>query len=514
MNNHIRIFDTTLRDGEQSPGASMTVGQKVKMAVALENLGVDLIEVGFPASSPVQFEGVQKAGEAVKKSVIVGLARCVLSDIDAVYESLKNKKNRMVHIFIATSPLHRQYKLKKTKKEILKSVEEKLKYAGKYFSKIEFSAEDATRTELPFLLDVIRTAIANGATSINIPDTVGYAIPSEFGELIHSIAKSVPEISSKEVDLSVHCHNDLGLAVANSLAAVQNGATQVEVAVNGIGERAGNCSLEEVVMALQVRKDRLGVKTSIRSELLYPVSKLLQNITGLLIARNKPVIGDNVFSHEAGIHQDGVLKHRETYEIMKPDKIGRPAETLVLGRHSGKHSLKEKLRQYSISLNSEQFDRAYEKFTHIADVKKEVYDEDVINIVASVLGKFQEGFQLDYFHIYSGNSLIPSATVRIKRNGEECTAAETGDGPVDAIFKSIDSALGTVQSLKEYSVYAIGSGKDAQGQVKLILEIEGEDFVGKGASTDIIEASALAYINAINRHLFLGAGKNNRGDDS
>jgi 2-isopropylmalate synthase len=408
----------------------------------------------------------------------------------------------MIHVFIATSPLHRKHKLKMEKEEILQSIQNQVRYAGRFVDEIEFSAEDATRTEIPFLLDVIRTAITAGARTINIPDTVGYSVPDEFRHLITTIIQNISEFQNPEIDLSVHCHNDLGLAVANSITAIQCGATQVEVTLNGIGERAGNCSLEELVMGLKVRNNHFKMKTNIKTEKLYSTSKLLQNMTGLLIARNKPIFGDNAFSHEAGIHQDGVLKNPQTYEIMKAENIGRSPETLVMGRHSGKHSFREKLQQYGISLNPEQFNKAFEKFTRIADLKKEVFDEDLFNIVASVLGKFSEGYHLDYFNIYSGNTLIPTATVLIKKQGKEYLSSQTGDGPVDALFRAIDSALGLNIKLKDFVIHSIGFGRDAQGQVKLMLEIKNGVFVGKGSSTDIMEASALAYLNAINRQLF------------
>lgn len=502
MAKKIKIFDTTLRDGEQSPGAAMTVEQKVKMAMALDRLGVNRIEAGFPVSSPVQFDGVKRISGVVKHATTVALARCKKEDIDAAAQSLAEASHPMLHLFIATSPLHREYKLKMNKQEILASIADMMDYARKYFDEIEFSAEDASRTESDFLIESIKTAIDHGATTINIPDTVGYAIPSEFGQLIRTISTSLPRFKAQGIDLSVHCHNDLGLAVANSITAIQNGATQVEVTLNGIGERAGNCSMEELVMAMRVRNDLIGFHTTIRTEQLFATSKLLQNITGLIIARNKPIFGDNVFSHESGIHQHGMLNHPDTYEIMKPQHIGRSAETLVMGRHSGKHSFRDKLKEYGIRLTKEQFEMAFRRFTHVADLKKEVYDEDIFSIVASILGKFTDGYQLDYFHIYSGNTLIPTATVKIKQNGKDLITAETGDGPVDALFRAIDAVVGLNIRLKEYLVYAIGSGKDAQGQVKLIAEINGSNFVGKGSSTDIIEASALAYLNAINRFLF------------
>jgi len=496
----IKLFDTTLRDGEQSPGAAMTVEQKVEMAMALERLGIDHIEAGFPVSSPAQFEATRRIADTLKDATVVALARLVESDIDSAFEALSESRNKMLHVFIATSPVHREYKLKTGKEELLETISEKLTYARKYFERIEFSPEDASRTERSFLIDVIRTAIGAGATTVNIPDTVGFAIPTEFGDLIAFLRENIPEFKARSVDLSVHCHNDLGLAVSNSLAAIQNGANQVEVTVNGIGERAGNCSLEELVMALKVRSDIFACRTGVNPRLLYPTSKLLQYITGFVIAKNKPIFGDNVFSHESGIHQDGVLKNPATYEIMDPEEIGRTTETLIMGRHSGKHSFRKKLQQYGISLPKDQFERAFSKFMHIADAKKEVFDEDIFNIIASILGSYPQGYQLNYFHVYTGNTLLPTAAVKIKNSKKEYVSSATGDGPIDALFRAIDSALGLRPKLREYMVNAIASGKDAQGQVKVTMELDGKQFVGRGTSTDITEASALAYINALNRH--------------
>ncbi|ADK80736.1 2-isopropylmalate synthase [Sediminispirochaeta smaragdinae] len=499
MPRRIKIFDTTLRDGEQSPGASMSLEQKIKMASALERLGVDRIEAGFPVSSPVQFEAVQRVSATVKKAEVVGLARCVQRDIDAAYDALRDAAHPMLHIFIATSPLHREYKLKKSKEEILDTVRECLNYGGKGFSRMEFSPEDASRTEPDYLVEVVKTAIECGATSINIPDTVGYAVPKEFGQLISFLVEQVPQFSDGSVDLSVHCHNDLGLALANSLAAVRSGASQVEVTLNGIGERAGNCPMEELIMSLDVRKDMFDVETGIHTEYLYPTGKLLQSITGLLIPRNKPIFGDNVFVHESGIHQHGVLNKRETYEIMKPERIGRSSETIIMGRHSGKHALEDKLSQYNIKLTRQQFEDVFARFTAIADKKKEVYDEDLFSIVGTVLGGVVKGFSLLYFHTFTGNSLIPGATVKVRSEAGEKVASATGDGPVDAVFNAIDECVGINARLKEYIIHAIGSGKDAQGEVKLEVEIEGATYGGKASSTDIIEASAMAYLNAVNR---------------
>lgn len=499
MSTEIKIFDTTLRDGEQSPGAAMSEDQKLEIAFALENLGVDRIEAGFPVSSPVQFSAVKRISEMLDFATIVGLARCVEKDIDAVYESTKNARNKMLHFFIATSPLHREYKLKMSKEDILKRVEKMMAYARKKFDLIEFSAEDASRTEPEYLYEVIRCVAKNGGRAFNVPDTVGYAIPSETGAFFKGIIDNVPEIKEYGVDISAHAHNDLGLAVSNSIAAVQNGATQVEVTLNGIGERAGNAALEEIAMAFKVRKDMLDYHTNIKTELLYPTSKLLQNITGLIIPRNKPIFGENVFAHESGIHQDGVLKHRETYEIMKPESIGMVIESLVMGRHSGKHAFKKKIEQYKIKLTPEQFNESFDKFTVVADKKKEVHDEDIFNIVSQVLGGFERGYKLDYFHTYTGNTLIPSGTIKLRKGDKEFIETAYGDGPVDALYNAIDQALNMKTELLEFQVQAIGHSKDAQGQVKVMLKIGDDNFVGKGSSTDIMEASALAYINAVNR---------------
>ena len=496
----IKVFDTTLRDGEQSPGASMSVTQKLEFALMLEDLGVDRIEAGFPVSSEVQFKAVEEISKKVKKSTIVSLARCVHNDIEAANEAMKHAKDRMLHLFIATSPIHRKYKLGMSKKEILKRIGESIRYAKYYFDNIEFSPEDATRTERDFLYEVIEVAIANGATTINIPDTVGYSVPEEFEELIKSIIRNVPRLS--EIDLSVHCHNDLGLAVANSLAAISAGATQVEVTVNGIGERAGNCSLEELVMAITIRKDYLPFKTKIKTKKLYKASKLLESLTGLIIARNKPIVGENAFLHEAGIHQHGVINNRKTYEIIRPEDIGRDPENLVLGRHSGKHSFREKLKYYNLKLTKEQFEKAFSKFQKIADKKKEVSDDDILIIVANVLGQYPNGYRLEYFDVKTGNKIYPSATVKIKKGETKMVSSSTGNGPIEAVFNAIDSAIGLKAKLKDFVVSGVGAGRDAQGQVKVVINVEGNNYVGRGNSTDIIEASANAYINAINRYNF------------
>jgi 2-isopropylmalate synthase len=498
----IRLFDTTLRDGEQSPGASMNPQQKLEIAKALDRLGIDVIEAGFPISSRVQFDAVKMIAQQVTRPFIAGLARCVPKDIDAVYQATKDNPKRMLHIFIATSPIHMKYKLNKTPDEVLKTIEEMIRYSKKFFDYIEFSPEDGSRTEYDFLVKVVQTAIKSGATSINIPDTVGYAIPSEFGELIAKLRKDIPQFS-EGIYLSVHCHNDLGLANANSISAVINGATQVEVTINGIGERAGNTAIEEFVMTLHTRKDLIKKTTNIKTELIYPTSKLLTHFTGLVPARNKPIIGENVFIHESGIHQDGVIKHRETYEIMKPGDIGRDSETLVLGRHSGMHGFKTRLSKLGIEIqDKDQLDEAFKRFSDLADRKKEVYDDDLFVILGDLIGGVTEGYKLEYHNVNSGNTIIPTATVKLKKGEELIDAACTGDGPIDAIFKAIDRITGKETILKEYIVQGVSSGKDAQGEVKLVLEIEENMYSGRGSSTDIVEASAKAYLNAINKYFY------------
>jgi len=482
----------------------MTVEQKVEMAEALDRLGVDRIEAGFPVSSPVQFDAVRRIGAAVKHATVAGLARCKKIDIDAVRDSLAGCPRKMIHVFIATSPLHMKHKLRMTEDEVLASITEHVTYArNQGFDLIEFSPEDASRSEWAFMVKALKTAVAAGANTLNIPDTVGYAMPDEYGKRIADLKIAIPELGST-VLLSAHCHNDLGVAVANSLAAVKAGADQVEVTLNGIGERAGNAALEELVMCLRVRQDLWNVQTGIKTEYLYPTSKLLQNITGLVTHRNKPIFGDNVFSHESGIHQHGVLKHRETYEIMDPAHIGRNRESLVMGRHSGKHALKEKLEQYNIILQEGQMDHLYEKFIAVADKKKEVYDEDLFNLVSDVLGELPSGWRLETFQTWTGNKVIPSATVVMNRGDFSCVGTEAGDGPVDAVFKSIDQCTGIPGRLTEYVIQAVGAGKDAQGQVKLQVDFNGVLADGKASSTDIIEASALAYINALNRSVLMG----------
>jgi 2-isopropylmalate synthase len=506
----VSIFDTTLRDGEQSPGASMSIEQKHEIAFQLARLGVDVIEAGFPISSPNQFEACSLIAKGVKGPTIAALARALERDIDSAAEALKAAERSRIHTFLATSPIHMEHKLRKKPDEVVEMAVKAVKYARNRAAEVEFSPEDGTRSEIPFLCKIIEKVIDAGARVINIPDTVGYAIPMEFQKFIKAIMEGVPNMD--KAVLSVHCHNDLGMAVANSVAAVLAGARQVEVTVNGIGERAGNASLEEFVMALSVRKDFLPFATGIHTKNLYNTSRLVSNTIGFPIPRNKPVVGENAFSHESGIHQDGVIKKRETYEIMTPESVGRDSSQLVLGRHSGMNGFKTRLAALGLSLGEEELKKAYDRFLEIADRKKEVFDDDLFVIVSDQLGRETETYTLDYFNIQSGNTAVPTATVRILcgqskavtassqcPEGERYEEAATGDGPVDAIFNAIDRALGLSTRLIEYAVQAVTPGKQALGEVMVGVEVEERKFTGRAASTDILEASAKAYVNAINK---------------
>jgi 2-isopropylmalate synthase len=494
----VYIFDTTLRDGEQSPGASMNIDQKFEMASQLARLGVDVIEAGFPISSPHQFNACKRIAQGIKGPAIAGLARSLEKDLDAAIEAVREAERPRIHTFIASSPIHMQHKLKKDPEEVLEMAKASVKYARNRVAEVEFSPEDATRSELPFLCRLVEGAIEAGATIINIPDTVGYTVPEEFGAFIKDIMEGVPNID--KAILSVHCHNDLGLAVANSLIAVKNGARQVELTVNGIGERAGNASIEEFIMTLYVRKDLYKYKTGIKTKQIYNTSRMLSNIIGFAIPRNKPVVGDNAFAHEAGIHQDGVLKHRATYEIMTPESVGRDSSHIVLGRHSGMHGFQRRLTELGMVLPKEVLKKAYDSFLAVADRKKEVFDDDLFVIVNDELGHQSDTFILDYFNIISGNTSVPTATVRIRHEDETKEEAATGDGPVDAIFNAVDRALDVKTRLIEYHVEAVTPGKEAMGEVSVILDINGRRYPGRGSSTDILEASAKAYIGAINRY--------------
>jgi len=491
------IFDTTLRDGEQSPGASMSVEQKLEIAVQLGRLGVDVIEAGFPVSSPHQLEGCKLIAKQVRGPTIAALARAVEKDIDSAAESLRDAERPRIHTFLATSPIHMQYKLRKSPEEVLELAVRSVRYARNKVAEVEFSPEDGTRSEIPFLCRVIEKVIDAGARIINVPDTVGYTMPTEFAEFLRAIIEGTPNMD--KAVLSVHCHNDLGVAVANSLAAVRAGARQVEVTVNGIGERAGNACLEEFVMALSVRNDLHPYSTGINTKQIWNTSRLVSTTIGFPIPRNKPITGENAFAHESGIHQDGVLKKRETYEIMTPESVGRDSSQLVLGRHSGLHGFRNRLAELGFELSEEELKTAYDQFLVVADRKKEVYDDDLYVIVSHHLGRSADTINLEYFNIISGNVSVPTATVRLTMGEERFEEAATGDGPVDAIFNAIDRALGLTAQLLEYVVQAVTPGRQAMGEVSVSLSIDGRKFVGRGASTDILEASARAYVNAVNR---------------
>jgi len=493
----IKIFDTTLRDGEQSPGASLTKEEKLRVAQQLARLNVDIIEAGFPISSEGDFEAVKLVARKVKGRIIAALARAKKEDIDRALSALKPSSKKRIHIFLATSEIHLRYKLHKAKDEILKLTSEFVSYAKKSIKDIEFSPEDASRTEPDFLLKVAKTAVEAGATTINIPDTVGYSIPDEFGGLIAYIRKNLPE----KVVVSVHCHNDLGLAVANSLAAVKNGATQVECTINGIGERAGNAALEEVVMALKTRENFLKKKTNILISEISAASRLVSNVCGIPIQPNKAVVGENAFRHEAGIHQDGILKHRDTYEIIKPEMIGLGGSELVLGKHSGRHAFQKQVTELGYRLKNEDLEKTFLRFKKLADKKKEITDSDLIAILEEETTPLPQIYTLLYFHTSSGTQTVPTATVRLKKKDKILEDAACGDGPVDAVCRTIDRMTGVKSQLLDYKIKAITSGKDALGEVSLKLKFGKDIVAGRAVSTDIIEASAKAYLNAVNRYL-------------
>jgi 2-isopropylmalate synthase len=495
----VRIFDTTLRDGEQSPGASMNMAEKVEMARALAGLGVDIIEAGFPIASQGDFEAVRAIAAEVAGATVCGLARCNDRDIDRAWEALKFAQRPRVHVFLATSAIHREHKLKMTREQIIERAVASVRRAKSYCPDVEFSPEDAARTEVDFLCDVVEAAIDAGATTVNIPDTVGYAVPTQYARVIRTLKERVRNIDRAVI--SVHCHDDLGMAVANSLAGVEAGARQVECTINGIGERAGNAALEEVVMALKTRADYFGVTTGVITERLYPVSRMLSTITGLAVQRNKAIVGRNAFAHEAGIHQDGLLKERSTYEIMRPEEVGVPKTDLVLGKHSGRHALRDRVTELGYHLSDDQLETLFNDFKALADKKKEVYDEDLIVLVEKHLEDVPASWQIVSLHTTAGTSVLPTATVAIRRpDGEVVQDAAIGDGPVDAIFKAVERVTGVHANLREFVVRSVTQGKDAQGEVTLELEVESDDrsFRGRAASTDIIEASAEAYINAVN----------------
>ncbi|MBE7018580.1 MAG: 2-isopropylmalate synthase [Ruminococcaceae bacterium] len=493
----IKIFDTTLRDGEQSPGCSMNLTEKIEVAKQLELLNVDIIEAGFAIASPMDFESVKTIAETVKNATVASLARATCKDIDAAYEAVKGAVNPRIHTFLATSPIHMQYKLKMSEDEVIARVKEMVSYAKKYCSDVEFSAEDASRSDKDFLARVMETAIAAGATTVNIPDTVGYSTPLEFASYITYLKEHVSNID--KADISVHCHNDLGMAVANSLAAVRAGATQVECTVNGIGERAGNTSLEEVAMAIKTRGDYYDAVTNINTRQIYRSSKLISAITGVSIPPNKAITGANAFAHESGIHQHGMLKNRSTYEIMTPESIGKPAEQMVLGKHSGRHAFEERLEILGYRLTKEELDRSFEHFKVLADKKKSITDRDIEALLANKKVQIHETYTLERFVINSGNTITSTAMIKVKSGDDFIEKVATGDGPIDAAFKTINQITERNFVLRDYVIHAVTEGEDALGEAVVKLNLDGKKATGRAISTDIVEASIKAYLNGVNK---------------
>jgi len=497
MSEKIYIFDTTLRDGEQSPGATMNTEEKKRLARQLDNLGVDVIEAGFPAASEGDFEAVKEISKVVENAQVAALCRASDADIDRGWEAIKGARYPRIHTFIATSDIHMQHKLGMSREEVIAAVKKSVSRAREYTHNVEFSAEDASRSDWDFLVQVVETAIDAGATTINIPDTVGYAQPEEFGDLIRYLKENVKNIDN--AILSVHCHNDLGLATANTLAGIKAGARQVEVTLCGIGERAGNTALEEVVMALHVRKSYYGFETNIKKELIYPACRLLSMIIGMPIPAYKAIIGGNAFAHEAGIHQHGILKNRLTYEIMTPESIGRPPSELVLGKHSGRHACKQQLENLGYKLTPEQLDKVFKAVKDLADKKKQIFLEDLEALVLEEIYRIPDKYKLKYLCSISGNMAIPTATLKMEIDGVEEQISEFGVGPVDAVFNAISKLIGRQPKLVKFSINAITGGTDAQGEVTVILEEGNKTAIGRGSDPDIIVASAKAYINALNR---------------
>jgi 2-isopropylmalate synthase len=496
MSDRVYIFDTTLRDGEQSPGCSMNFTEKIRMARQLERLQIDVIEAGFPIASEGDFESVKEIAKQIRSCTIAGLSRANKGDIDRAWEALKHAAKPRIHTFIATSDIHLKYKLKKSREEVLESAVYAVRLAKSYCDDVEFSCEDASRSDVDYLCQIVEAVIAEGATVVNIPDTVGYAIPDDYGRIIRSLIERVPNIN--KVIISAHCHNDLGMAVANSLAAVMNGARQIECTVNGVGERAGNASLEEIAMAIRTRSEALKVHTNINTEEIYKSSKMLVSLTGMHIQRNKAIVGENAFAHEAGIHQDGMLKNSITYEIMTPQSVGIKHSTLVLGKHSGRHALKQRYSELGYNLITEELEKAYSVFTKIADEKKQIFDDDLVAILQDEMASIDETYKLETFQVTSGLNLIPTATVGLKKGNEIFQDSATGDGPVDASYRAIERITGISVELLDYSIKSVAWGRDAIGEVFVKIAIDGYVFNGRSASTDVITGSVKAYLNAIN----------------
>ena len=501
MSDQVIIFDTTLRDGEQSPGASMNTAEKVRLARQLEKLGVDVMEAGFPAASPGDFEAVKLISETIKDVQVAALARTSREDIDRAWGAIKDAAHPRIHTFIATSDIHLKHKLRMTREQVVETAIDAVKYAKAFTENVEFSAEDGSRSDLDFLCRVYGAAIKAGATTVNLPDTVGYAFPDEFAQLVAYLLNNTSGIEN--VIISTHCHNDLGLATANTLAGIKSGARQAEVTINGIGERAGNTSLEEIVMSLYTRKDLLGLTTRLKTEEIYPTSRLVSMITGIVVQPNKAIVGANAFAHEAGIHQDGVLKNRMTYEIMEPRTVGLDTNRLVLGKHSGRHAFKDRLSEMGYDMSKEELNCLFVKFKELADKRKELVDEDIEALVAETILRVPDVYELDYLNVVSGTVVVPTATVKLKVKGEEMQSAGFGSGPVDATFNTILKMVGSQSKLLRFTVSAITGGTDAQGEVTVRLMEGSLVALGKGTDPDVITASAKAFINGLNRLEYL-----------
>ena len=498
MKDHLIIFDTTLRDGEQSPGASMTQEEKVRIARQLERMRVDIIEAGFPAASNGDFKAVKAIADTIKDSTVCGLARAIKGDIDRAGEALKNANSTRIHTFIATSPVHMEKKLRMPPDQVLEQAVKAVKWAREYTDNVEFSPEDAGRSNIDFLCHILEAVIKAGATTLNIPDTVGYTMPEQFGKLVQTLRERIP--NSNKAIFSVHCHNDLGLAVANSLSAVMNGARQVECTVNGLGERAGNASLEEIVMAVRTRQDVFPCETLIDTTHIVPASKLVSGITGFPVQPNKAIVGANAFAHEAGIHQDGVLKHRETYEIMRAEDVGWGANKLSLGKHSGRNAFRNRLAELGIELESEEILNAtFIRFKELADKKHDIFDEDLHALVSDETMSLQEHYKLLSLTAHSETGETPYAKIVIAEGGKELRAESDGSGPVDATFRAIEKIISSDTELQLYSVNNITSGTDSQGEVTVRLQKSGRIVNGSGSDIDIVTASAKAYLSALNK---------------
>lgn len=498
----ISIFDTTLRDGEQSPGVNLNLLEKLEIAKQLERFGIDRMEAGFPASSKGDFNAVKEIAETIKDTSVTGLARTVQSDIDIAWEALKSAAEPRLHLFIATSPIHMEYKLQKTPQQVIETAVNLVKYASEKFPQVQWSAEDASRTDLVFLAEIIEKVIDAGATVINLPDTVGYTTPQEYGAMFKYIKETVPNID--RVSLSCHCHDDLGMAVANSIAAVENGATQVEGTINGIGERAGNAALEEIAVALQIRSDYYPFETNLKLHEIKRTSDLVSKLTGMYVQANKAIIGSNAFAHESGIHQDGVLKNPSTYEIITPEMVGVTSNNLPLGKHSGRHAFNEKAKELGYELTDDKLKEAFDSFKQLTDRKKEVTDDDLFTILTEIqtVPSTMETYQLQMFHVEYGTEDTPTAIVELKTPQNEVLKKScTGQGSVEALYETLDELIAEELELVDYQIRSVGKGKDALAEARVQLIVNGETVNGRGSAQDVIESSAYAFLNAVNRHV-------------